>query len=167
MPLTPWKSLWETKFPSLREEMDRVFEDFFGKAGFPSLREANWLPAVDVLETAEDIIVTMDVPAIDPNELAITIVGDKLTVKGERKREEEHKDEDYYRSERVHGSFLRTIQLPAEVIGEKAGATYKEGVLTIVVPKSPKAVAREIKISLQKTEPVKAPARTAGKGRKK
>ncbi len=167
MPLTPWKSLWETKFPSLREEMDRVFEDFFGKAGFPSLREADWLPAVDVLETGEDIVVTMDVPAIDPNELAITIVGDKLTVKGERKRQEELKDEDYYRSERVHGSFLRTIQLPAEVIGEKAGATYKEGVLTIVVPKSPKAVTREIKISLQKTEPGKARARTGAKGRKK
>ncbi|MCX5802340.1 MAG: hypothetical protein NTU69_02200 [Proteobacteria bacterium] len=51
MPITPWKSLWETRFPSLREEMDKLFEDFFGKTGFPSIKDDTWIPPVDVHET--------------------------------------------------------------------------------------------------------------------
>ena len=156
MPLTPWKSLWETKFPSLREEMDRVFEEFFGKAGFPSLREAGWLPAVDIHEDKKDIVVTMDLPAVDPKEVTITIMADKLTVKGERKREEEIKEEEYYRTERVYGTFQRSIQLPAEVIGDKARAAYNDGVLKITIPKSQKSIPKEIKINVQQTRPGEA-----------
>jgi len=160
MPLTPWKSLWETKFPSLREEMDRVFEEFFGKAGFPSLRETGWLPAVDVRETRKDVVVTIDIPAIDPKEVTISIIDDKLTVKGERKREEELKEEDYYRAERIYGSFQRTIQLPSEVIGDKAKATYNDGVLKIIVPKSQKALPKEIKINVQQPRAKEVPRTT-------
>jgi HSP20 family protein len=149
MPLTPWKSLWETRFPSLKEEMDKVFEDFFGRAGFPSLRESGWMPAVDVHETKKDIVVTMDIPAIDPKEVSITVIDDKLTVKGERKRETELKEEDFYRNERVYGSFQRTIQLPAEVLGDQAKATYKDGVLKVVVPKSQKSAPKEIRIEVK------------------
>ena len=149
MPLTPWKSLWETRFPSLKEEMDKVFEDFFGRAGFPSLREGGWMPAVDIHETKKDIVVTMDIPAIDPKEVSITVVDDKLTVKGERKRETEVKEEDFYKNERLCGSFQRTVQLPTEVEGDKAKATYKDGVLKIVVPKSRKAVPKEIRIEVK------------------
>jgi HSP20 family protein len=149
MPLTPWKSLWETRFPSLREEMDKVFEDFFGRAGFPSLREGGWMPAIDIHETKKDIVVTMDIPAIDPKEVSITVVDDKLTVKGERKREAEVKEEDFYKNERLCGSFQRTVQLPTEVEGDRAKATYKDGVLKVVVPKSRKAVPKEIRIEVK------------------
>ncbi len=165
MPLTPWKSLWETKFPSLREEMDRVFEEFFGKAGFPSLREAGWLPAVDVHENKKDVVVTMDLPAVDPDEVTITIIEDKLTVKGERKREEEIREEDYYRNERVYGTFQRSIQLPAQVIGDKASATYNEGVLRIKIPKSQKSLPKEIKINVQ--QPGTGDAQRLAKQRRK
>ncbi len=166
MPLTPWKSMWETKFPSLREEMDRVFEEFFGEAGFPTLREADWLPAVDLVETEGNIVVIMDIPAIDPREMKITILEDKLTVEGERKREERFREEDYYRSERVHGSFLRSIQLPAGVIGERASATYDGGVLTITVPKSQRPEAREIKVSVQEAGSPGTPARASQRRKK-
>lgn len=149
MPLTPWESLWETRFPTLREEMGKVFEDVFGRTGFPSLREGSWLPAVDVRETKKDVIVTLDIPAIDPNELAVTIMEDRLTVKGERKREAEVKEEDFFRKERVYGSFQRTIHLPTEVMGDKAKATYKNGVLEIIVPKSQKIVPKEVKIEVR------------------
>jgi HSP20 family protein len=148
MPLTPWKSLWEARFPSFREEMDKVFEDFFSTAGFPSLREEAWTPAIDVQETRNDIIVTMDAPAINPKDISITVVEDKLTVKGERKREKELKEEDYYKTERVYGSFQRIVSLPAGVVGAKAKATYKDGVLRIAIPKSQKAVPKEIKITI-------------------
>jgi HSP20 family protein len=149
MPITPWKSLWETRFPSLREEMDKLFEDFFGKTGFPSIKDDTWIPPVDVHETKKDVIVTMDIPAIDPKEIFISIIEGKLSVKGERKKEEELKNEECYRSERVCGSFQRIIQLPTDVIADKARATYKDGVLKITIPKSHKVVPKEIKVEIQ------------------
>ena len=148
MPLTPWKSLWEARFPSFREEMDKVFEDFFSTAGFPSLREGAWTPAIDVHETRNDIIVTMDAPAINPKDVSITVVEDKLTVKGERKREKELKEEDYYKTERVYGSFQRIVRLPAGAVATKAKATYKDGVLQIAIPKSRKTMPKKIKITV-------------------
>jgi HSP20 family protein len=149
MPLAPWKSLWETRFPLFREEMDKVFEGFFSTAGFPSLKEGGWIPAVDIHETKSDIVVTMDIPAINPKDISIAVIEDKLTVKGERKREEEIKEEDYYRTERVYGSFQRIVSLPTVVVGAKAKATYKDGVLRIAIPKSQKAGPKEIKISVK------------------
>jgi HSP20 family protein len=149
MTLVPGRGLWELRFPSLKDEMDKLFEDFFGRTGFPSMQEGGWLPAVDVNETKKDVVVTLDLPAINPKEVSISIVDDRLTIKGERKREEETKEENYYRSERMHGTFQRVVQLPTEVVGDKAKATYKDGVLRITVPKSQKAVPKEIKIEVE------------------
>jgi HSP20 family protein len=149
MALTPWRGLWESRFPSLREEMDRMFEDFFGKTGFQSVTEGAWVPPIDVQDTKKDVIVMMDIPAIDPKEVSISIMEDRLTIKGERKREEEVKEVDYYRSERVYGSFQRIIQLPSEVVGDRAKASYKDGVLKITIPKSQKAVPKEVKVEVQ------------------
>ena len=149
MALTPWRGLWESRFPSLREEMDKMFEDFFGKTDFPSIGDGAWIPPIDVQQTKKDVIVMMDIPAIDPREISISIMEDRITIKGERKREEEVKEVDYYRSERVYGSFQRIIQLPAEVVGDKAKASYKDGVLKITIPKSQKAVPKEVKVEIQ------------------
>jgi HSP20 family protein len=149
MAITPFRSLWEVRFPSLKDEMDKLFEDFFGRTGFPAAAEGVWAPAVDIHETKKDVVVTVDLPAIDPKEVSISIVEDRLTIKGEKKKEEEMKEESYYRSERVYGMFQRTIQLPAEVVGDKAKATYKDGVLKIVVPKSQKALPKEIKVQVE------------------
>jgi len=91
----------------------------------------------------------MDIPAIDPKAISISIIEDRITIKGERKREEESQEADYYRSERVYGSFQRIIQLPAEVVGDKAKASYKDGVLKITIPKSQKVVPKEVKIEVQ------------------
>jgi HSP20 family protein len=129
--------------------MDRMFEDFFGKTGFPSMTEGAWVPPIDVQETKKDVVVMMDIPAIDPKEILISIMEDRLTIKGERKREDEVKEVDYYRSERIYGSFQRIIQLPSEVVGDKAKASYKDGVLKIIIPKSQKAVPKEVKVEVQ------------------
>jgi HSP20 family protein len=149
MALTPWRGMWELRFPTLKDEMDKLFEDFFGKTLFPSVGEGNWLPAVDIHETKKDVVVIVDVPAIDPKEVSISIVDDKLTIKGERKREEETKEETYYRTERVYGTFQRIVQLPVEVVGDKAKATYKDGVLKITVPKLQRSVPKEVKIAIE------------------
>ncbi|HNQ45669.1 MAG TPA: Hsp20/alpha crystallin family protein [Syntrophorhabdus sp.] len=149
MALTPWRGLWESRFPSLRDEIDKMFEDFFGKTDFSSLADGTWNPPMDVQQTKKDVIVMMDIPAIDPKAISISIIEDRITIKGERKREEESQEADYYRSERVYGSFQRIIQLPAEVVGDKAKASYKDGVLKITIPKSQKVVPKEVKIEVQ------------------
>jgi HSP20 family protein len=166
MPLTPWRSVWDTRFPSLREEMDRVFEDFFGDTVFTPLAEMNWLPPVDIIDDDRNIAVMMDLPAVDPEDVTVTVLEDTLTIAGERRQRPEFKDRDYYRSERVHGLFSRTISLPGNVIGDEASASYKDGVLTIVLPKSQKETAKEIKISVENTKPAKITAQT-GKLRRK
>jgi HSP20 family protein len=129
--------------------MDKLFEDFFGKAGFPSIAEGAWVPPVDIHETKKDVVVVVDIPGLDPKDVAISILEDRLTVKGERKKEEETKDADYYRSERVYGSFQRILQLPSEVVGDKAKASYKDGVLKVTIPKSQKSVPKEVKVEVQ------------------
>ncbi len=149
MTLTPWRSLWELRFPVLKDEMDKLFEDFFNRTGFPSITEGGWLPAVDIHETKKDVVVTIDLPAINPKEVSISIVNDRLIIKGERKKEEETKEENYYKSERLCGAFQRIVQIPAEVVGDKARATYKDGVLRISIPKSQKAVPKEIKVEVE------------------
>lgn len=149
MTLVPGRGLWELRFPTLKDEMDKLFEDFFGRTGFPSIQEGGWLPAVDVQETKKDVVISLDLPAINPKEVSISIVDNRLTIKGERRKEEETKEENYYRSERVYGTFQRIVQLPAEVIVDKAKATYKDGVLKITVPRSQKAVPKEIKVEVE------------------
>jgi HSP20 family protein len=166
MPLTPWRSMWDTRFPSLREEMDRVFEDFFRDTVFTPLAETNWLPPVDIIDSNKNITVMMDLPAVDPEDVTVTVLEDTLTIEGERKQGLEFKDCDYYRSERVHGSFSRTISLPGNVIGDGASASYKDGVLTIVLPKSEKETAKEIKIGVENDRTAKITAQT-GKLRRK
>lgn len=166
MPLTPWRSMWDTRLPSLREEMDRVFEDFFGNTGFTSFAGKNWLPPVDIIDNDRNIMVMMDLPAVNPEDIAVTVMEDTLTIEGERKQRLELRDRDYYRSERMHGFFSRTVSLPGSVLGDKASASYKDGVLTIVLPKSVKETVKEIKISIENAKPAKITARTAKQRRR-
>ncbi|MEN6616724.1 MAG: Hsp20/alpha crystallin family protein, partial [Syntrophorhabdus sp.] len=149
MPLTPWRSVFDTRFPSIREEMDRVFDDFFGDIHLGVIPEAKWLPAVDVLETEKDITVKMDIPAINTDDMTITVSNDILTIEGKRKREDNESQVDYFYTERVFGSFVRAVRLPDNVMGDETSATYKDGVLTIVMPKSRKESVKEIKINVE------------------
>lgn len=129
----------------LRREMDRLWEDFFGP-GPRALRAwaGEWVPAVDVAETAAKLTVKAEVPGLDPKEIDISLVGDLLTIKGEKKSEREEKKENYHLVERSYGSFSRAIRLPAAVDADKIEARYDQGVLTVTCPKKagvkPKAI---------------------------
>jgi HSP20 family protein len=149
MAMIPWRPLWDTRFPSLRDEMDKMFEEFFEKVRFPSTREHSWTPSLDIYETKTEVIVAVDIPGMDPKEVAVSILEDSLTIKGERKREPDLKDEDLYRSEREFGTFQRLIQLPAEVMADKAKATYSNGVLRIVVPKTERSAPKEVQVDIR------------------
>jgi len=135
-------------FTSFRREMDRLFERFWEGDWdrFPQIGE--WTPALDMVEDKESITVKLDVPGMEPGDLHITFQDDALTVRGETRTEKEEKDKTYYRSERSYGSFTRVIRLPASCETGKANATFKNGVLNIVMPKVPAAKGTEIPIKV-------------------
>lgn len=138
---------------TIRDEMNRLFDEFFSGFPFPERRrglmEGEWAPTVDVAETDENIIVTAELPGVKQNDVEISVVNDVLTLKGEKKEEKEIKKENYHRIERSYGSFQRSITLPTGVQADKAKATYKDGVLTITIPKVEEAKPKSIKINVE------------------
>ena len=126
-------------FGSLQREMDRLFDDFFRRGGLMR-------PSVDVVETDDTVVVKAELPGMEPKDVDISVSGDKLTIKGERKVEKEEKGKTFYRMERCYGSFCRTIELPASVEADKAKADYKNGVLEITLPKTEQVKAKKIPI---------------------
>ncbi|NIN01155.1 MAG: Hsp20 family protein [candidate division Zixibacteria bacterium] len=143
--MTPWKPFRE--LANLREEMDKMWSRFFGE--WPSLEpfRGEWAPSLDVSETKDSIVVNAEVPGIDPKDIDISLTNDVLTIKGEKKHEQEEKEENYHRIERSYGSFSRSTRLPREVQSDKIKASYKNGVLKITLPKSEEA--KEIKIKVE------------------
>ena len=126
-------------FTSLQREMDRLFDDFFRRGGLMR-------PSVDVVETDDTVVVKAELPGMEPKDVDISVSGDKLTIKGERKAEKEEKGKTFYRMERCYGSFCRTVELPVSVEADKAKADYKNGVLEITLPKTEQVKAKKIPI---------------------
>ncbi len=144
--LALWRPLQE-----LRREIDRIWDEFLGRARFSERWEGfEWAPAVDISETEDAVVVRADVPGLAPEDLEINLSGNVLTIKGEKKQEKEEKKENFYRVERVYGSFMRSIELPAEVDPEKVEATYKNGVLKIILPKKAESRGKTIKVKVEK-----------------
>jgi HSP20 family protein len=144
--LVPWRSnksqLPATRedffdpFVTFRREMDRMFDDFFGGGALRAT--GSWqgiTPAVDIDETDKEMVVTAELPGVSENDVEVSLVGDMLTIKGEKKSEHEEKNGDSYYMERRFGSFSRSVRLPFEVGDEKVDAKFKDGVLTIRLPK--------------------------------
>jgi len=145
--LTPWKPSRE--LTTLRDEMDKIWNRFFGEwPGMEPFR-TEWVPSLDVSETKNNIVVKSEVPGMDPKDIDISLVGDALTIKGEKKQEREEKDENYHRIERSYGTFSRSVRLPQDVQSDKIKANYKNGILKITLPKSEEAKAKEIKIKVE------------------
>lgn len=143
-------TIWRP-FQELRKEVDRLFQEFFGKSYFPERWEGiEWVPSIDVSETEDEIIVKADIPGVKPEDIEINLVDNVLTIKGEKKREKEEKKENFYRVERYYGTFMRSIQIPSEVDVEKIKAQYKDGVLKVTLPKKPESKGKTIKIELEK-----------------
>lgn len=140
-----WKPFREVS--RLRREMDRLWDEFFGPArrAFRPL-EGEWVPAVDVSETADQVMIKAEVPGIDAKNIDISLSGDVLTIKGEKKSEREEKKENYHLVERSYGSFSRSLRLPTAVDADKIEANYKQGVLTITCPKKEEAKPKAIEI---------------------
>jgi len=143
--MIPWRARKELE--ALRREMDRLWEGFFGERAFEPIEK--WSPALDLAETKDNLVVTAELPGIDPKDISIDLSGDVLTVRGEKKQEKEEKEENYHLIERRYGSFTRSIRLPVKIDEEKIKASYKNGVLKIVLPKSEEVKKKEIKIKVE------------------
>ncbi|MGD0919833.1 MAG: Hsp20/alpha crystallin family protein [Thermodesulfobacteriota bacterium] len=134
-----------------RSEMDRLWDTFlFGRPQEIKFQEKEeWQPAIDVTETKKEIIVSVEIPGMNPEEIDITLSGRTLTFKGEKKQGEKEKEENYHIIERSIGSFTRSIALFKEVESDKISASYKDGVLKVTLPKSNDAKKKQIKIKIQ------------------
>jgi HSP20 family protein len=140
--------------------VERMFEDWlegFWARPFPRLWHPGFArlrsisleaPALDVYEQKDDLIVKAEIPGLTKDEIDITLEGNTLTIKGEKKEEEEVKDDDYYRSERTYGAFSRSIELPVTVQTDKVNASFKNGVLEIRMPKTEEAKKNVVKVKV-------------------
>lgn len=126
--------------------MEREMEDLFGRVEWPWRAERGWVPAVDMVDAKDEIVLRADLPGMDEKSIDVTVQDGALTISGERKEEKEEKKEDYYYSERTYGSFSRTVMLPAGVEADKVKATFKKGVLEIHLPKAKEAKGKKIDI---------------------
>jgi HSP20 family protein len=134
----------------LRDEMDRLFEDFFPARWFRPRVSGVRMPAIDLKETENELILKADLPGVKKEDLTVEVTRDAVTVKGETHEGKEEKREDYHYSERVWGSFERLVPLPVEVKAEAAKAKFADGVLEISVPKSEAAKAKQpVKVKVE------------------
>jgi len=130
----------------LRREIDRLFEDPFSLLAPSTSFFQNWTPSVDIFEDKERYIVKAELPGMKREDIDVALDGNTLTLSGERKQEEEKREGESYRSERYFGRFQRSITLPTEVQANKIEAAYKDGVLTVTVPKSEEAKPKQIPV---------------------
>lgn len=143
--LTRWEPFQD--FLTLREAMDRLFEESFVRP-----RESLLTPlgagtlAVDMYETPEEVVVETSLPGVDPEDVDVSIVGDTLTIRGETSSEEEIKGVDYIRRERRFGSLSRSLPLPTRVEAEEATAEFSQGILTLRIPKAEEVKPKRIEV---------------------
>ncbi len=138
-PRDPWRELRD-----MREAMERAFTKlpkFFDRGQL-----GDWLPAIDVLERDDKIIVRADLPGVGKENTTVLVSDQEITIKGKTSHEAEVREKDYFRSERAYGSFSRTVPLPVTVDREKAKASFKDGVLEVVIPKVVGAVSNQVEI---------------------
>lgn len=127
-----------------------MFDRFFkgGESSDFGMTAASWAPPLDLSETADKVTVKAEIPGMDPKEIDISIQGDTLIIKGEKKEEKEEKGKNYYRMERRYGSFSRVVDLPASVDTNRVTAECKNGVLEITMQKKEEVKPKQISVKV-------------------
>ena len=156
MPMSRWGEETDP-FLQMRREMNRLFDDVFSGFGLPSvlgpaLRQMPAAPKIDVSETDNEIQVTAELPGIDQNNVEVLLEDDRLIIRGEKKeeREEDDKERNYHVRERVQGAFSRTLPLPFTPDPNQIKAEFKNGVMTITIPKPQEVKQKQHRIEVQK-----------------
>ncbi len=144
---------WEPfrDLPTTQRDFSRLFQETFGNFfSEDALSTRTWAPAVDIYETENNLVLKADLPGVDPKDVEIKVEDGMLYLKGERKFEQEVKEENYHRVERAYGSFARSFSLPNSIDSDKVTAEYKDGQLLLTMPKREEAKPKTIKVSVSK-----------------
>ncbi len=142
-------------FPSdilgMQREMNRMFDRFFrgGTVDDGDLNPSAWLPAVDLIENDDAYIAKVELPGVSKDDVKITLQDNSLTIRGEKKEERETKESNYHRLERSYGSFQRSLDLPGSVKSDKVAAEYKDGILTITLPRAEESKRKQIDVKVK------------------
>ena len=142
----PFRDLLTTQ-----REFDRLFKEAFSPmSGETEVSTRSWAPPVDIYETEDAIVLKAELPGIDPQDVEVRVEDNTLYLKGERNFEKEVKEQNYHRIERSYGSFARSFSLPNSISADKVKAEYKDGLLTLTMPKREEAKPKTIKIDVTK-----------------
>jgi HSP20 family protein len=150
--ITPFRG-----FGSLQDQINRIFNESFERSSDEGL--TTWAPAVDIYETEHELVVKADLPDVKPEDLDIRVENNILTIHGERKFEKKVSEDKYLRVERAYGSFTRSFSLSNSVKAEDIKADYKDGVLTLTIPKREEAKPKQIKVQVGGAQAAAAGAR--------
>ena len=144
--LATWPSFG--RLSDLRDEIDRLFESPLSELTRTSQLLSGWTPALDVYENKDNFVVKAELPGMKREDIEVSLHDGSLSISGERKTESKHEEGEVYRAERFFGRFQRTVTLPTAVAAEKVQAAYKDGVLTITLPKTEEAKPKKIDVSV-------------------
>ena len=133
------------------QRLNRILDEAFAGLPFPeqggNILTASWVPATDVSEDVNTIQITMELAGVNPEDVRISLEGNVLTIRGEKRQEDEENSERVHRIERIYGMFERTFVLPNTVDPDRIEAQYENGVLTVTIPKAERARPREIQVT--------------------
>ena len=132
----------------LQDRINRIFSEHPGRAEGEAAAGRTWAPVVDILETPTDLVVRAEIPGAKREEIDVEVTAESLTIRGERKFDAEHKDQ-YLRIERPYGQFQRSFSIGVPVQPDKIKASYKDGILEIVVPKAEEVTPKKIEINAE------------------
>jgi HSP20 family protein len=136
------------RLSSLRDELDRLFESPWAELARTSQLLSGWTPVLDVHEDKDNFVVQAEMPGMKRDEIDVSLHDGALSISGERKTEKKFEEAEVYRTERFFGKFQRTVTLPAPVAADKVKAQYKDGVLTITLPKTEAAKPKQIDVNV-------------------
>ena len=144
--LTGWPAFG--RLTDLRDEIDRLFELPLTEVARTSRLFSGWTPALDLYEEKDNLVVKVELPGMKREDIEVSLHEGSLSISGERKSEETHQDADVHRTERFFGRFQRTVALPTPVAADKVKAQYKDGILTITLPKTEEAKPKRIDVNV-------------------
>jgi len=152
--LTRWQrpelSAWQGfgRLTDLRDEIDRLFESPLAELTRTSQLLSAWNPAVDLFEDKDNFILSAELPGMKKDDIELSLHDGSLSISGERKAEDKYQDAEVYRAERFFGRFQRTITVPAPVSADKIKAQFKDGILTVTLPKTEEAKPKHIEVKV-------------------
>lgn len=145
----PQMAVWPGfgRLTDLRDEIDRLFDAPLAELARTSQILSGWTPALDLYEDKDNVYVRVEVPGMKKDDIELSLHNGSLSISGERKSDETFKDAEVYREERFFGRFQRTVSLPTAVASDKVKAQYKDGILTVTLPKAEEAKPKQIQLS--------------------